>query len=267
MDKLLALGKMSRSTYYYQLKRLKRSDKYAEVKDLIKTIFDYNKGRYGYRRVVATMQQYGCCINHKTVQKLMQELGLQGKCRKNKYRSYKGNIGKIAPNILNRQFQANKPYEKLVTDVTEFKVCNEKVYLSPVMDLFNREIVAHSISRNPSFTQTKEMLNRLFAKIPSSATPLLHSDQGWQYQMKEYQLMLKEHNITQSMSRKGNCLDNCVMENFFGRLKTEMFFGETFSSLEDFQQKLEEYICYFNNGRVSLTLKGMSPVDFRTHFI
>ena len=133
------------------------------------------------------------------------------------------------------------------------------------MDLFNREIVAYSISQTPSFAQIKEMLNRLFAKMPLTAKPLLHSDQGWQYQMKEFQELLKEHNITQSMSRKGNCLDNSVMENFFARLKTEMFFGESFSSVEDFKKKLEEYICYFNNGRVSLTLGGMSPIEYRTH--
>ena len=152
-----------------------------------------------------------------------------------------------------------------MTDVTEFKICNEKVYLSPVMDLFNREIIAHSISRRPTFDQTKDMLNKLFLRLPPTSRPLLHSDQGWQYQMQEYQTMLKDHNITQSMSRKGNCLDNCVMENFFGRLKTEMFFEENFSSVDDFEQKLEEYICYFNNGRVSLMLNGMSPVEFRTH--
>jgi transposase InsO family protein len=109
------------------------------------------------------------------------------------------------------------------------------------------------------------MLERLFEKIPIGVEPLLHSDQGWQYQMNEYRRLLKAHNITQSMSRKGNCLDNSAMENFFGRLKTEMFFGETFASVEDFKQKLEEYICYFNNERVSLTLKGMSPVQYRTH--
>ena len=140
-----------------------------------------------------------------------------------------------------------------------------EIYLSPVMDLFNREIVAHAISRSSSFAQTRAMLEQLFARLPKDATPIMHSDQGWQYQMREYQSMLKEHNITQSMSRKGNCLDNSVMENFFGRLKTEMFIGETFSSVEDFQQKLEEYICYFNNERISLKLKGMSPVQFRTH--
>ena len=256
---------MSRSTYYYQQKRLRELDKYREVKEQIKSIFERNKGRYGYRRVHITLLQQGTLLNHKTTQKLMKSMGLKGKQRKHKYRSYKGEVGKVSANILNRQFEAQKPFEKLVTDVTEFHVCNEKVYLSPVMDLFNREIVAHSISRSPSFAQTKVMLEQLFEKLPKEATPLMHSDQGWQYQMREYQSMLKEHNITQSMSRKGNCLDNSVMENFFGRLKTEMFIGETFSSIEDFQQKLEEYICYFNNERVSLKLKGMSPVQYRTH--
>ena len=256
---------MSRSTYYYQQKRLRELDKYREVKEQIKSIFERNKGRYGYRRVHITLLQQGTLLNHKTTQKLMKSMGLKGKQRKHKYRSYKGEVGKVSANILNRQFESQKPFEKLVTDVTEFHICNEKVYLSPVMDLFNREIVAHSISRSPSFAQTKVMLEQLFEKLPKEATPLMHSDQGWQYQMREYQSMLKEHNISQSMSRKGNCLDNSVMENFFGRLKTEMFIGETFSSVDDFQQKLEEYICYFNNERVSLKLKGMSPVQYRTH--
>ena len=264
---MLALGKMSRSTYYYQLKRLAKPDKYSEVKEQIKKIFEHNKGRYGYRRVHVILQQQGMTLNHKTTQRLMASMKLQGKQRRNKYRSYKGEVGKVAANTLNRQFEAQKPFEKLVTDVTEFNVCNEKIYLSPVMDLFNREIVAHNISRSPSFAQTRAMLEKLFEKLPEGATPLMHSDQGWQYQMREYQSMLKEHNITQSMSRKGNCLDNSVMENFFGRLKTEMFIGENFSSVEDFQQKLEEYICYFNNERVSLKLKGMSPVQYRTHSI
>lgn len=265
MDKLLALAKMSRSTYYYQQKRLLRSDKYSKIKEMIKLIFEHNKGRYGYRRIHVVLRNSGVKINHKTVQKLMKSMDLQGKQKRNKYRSYRGVVGKVAPNLLDREFSSQKPFEKLVTDVSEFKVCNEKVYLSPILDLFNREIVAYSISKTPYFAQTKEMLDRLFAKMPPAARPLLHSDQGWQYQMKEFQELLKEHNITQSMSRKGNCLDNSVMENFFGRLKTEMFFGETFSSVEEFQRKLEEYICYFNHSRVSLKLGGMSPVEYRTH--
>ena len=236
-----------------------------DVRSRIIAIFQKNKARYGYRRVHEVLRRSGVVINHKTTQRLMVELGLQGKQRRSKYRSYRGKVGKIAPNILQRDFKASRPFEKLVTDVTEFAVCDEKIYLSPVMDLYNNEIVSYSISSRADFMQTREMLRGLFKKLPKDSKPIMHSDQGWQYQMQEYQTMLKDHNITQSMSRKGNCLDNCVMENFFGRLKTEMFFEENFSSVDDFEQKLEEYICYFNNGRVSLMLNGMSPVEFRTH--
>ena len=149
--------------------------------------------------------------------------------------------------------------------ITEFSVCNEKVYLSPIMDLYNREIISYSISKSPNFLQTREILQGLFEKLPEGATPLLHLDQGWQYQMREFQHMLAEHNIKQSMSRKGNCLDNSSMENFFGRLKTEMFYGETFQSTDEFIRTLEEYLWYYNNERISLKLKGMSPVQYRTH--
>ncbi len=195
----------------------------------------------------------------------MKILHLQAKQRRSKYKSYKGEVGKVAPNILKRNFEANKPFEKLTTDVTEFSVCEEKIYLSPIMDLYNREIIAYSISRSPNFWQTKEMLNGLFKKMPSNARPVLHSDQGWQYQMREYQQLLVEHNVTQSMSRKGNCLDNSSMENFFGRLKVEMFFGEKFQTTDEFIRRLEEYIAYYNNERISLKLKGMSPIQYRTH--
>lgn len=193
----------------------------------------------------------------------MKTLNIQGKQKKNKYKSYKGEVGKIAPNILKREFIATKPYEKLTTDVTEFNVCDTKVYLSPILDMYNREILSYSISLSPSLYQTRDMLDKLFRVLPDSARPILHSDQGWQYQQKAYQRILKEHNVTQSMSRKGNCLDNSIMENFFGRLKTEMFFGEKFESVNAFIKTLEEYIYYYNNERISLKLK-MSPVKYRT---
>ena len=194
----------------------------------------------------------------------MKVLKICGKQRKSKYKSYRGEVGKVALNILNREFNANSPYTKLTTDVTEFNVCNEKVYLSPVLDMFNNEILSYSISKSPNFQQTREMLCGLFKRLPKTATPLLHSDQGWQYQMKEFQRLLKEHNVTQSMSRKGNCLDNSIMENFFGRLKVEMFYGEKFESVTAFIEKLEEYIYFYNNKRISLKLK-MSPIQYRTH--
>ena len=193
----------------------------------------------------------------------MKSLNFQGKQRRSKYKSYKGEVGTVAPNILNRKFEATGEYEKLTTDVTEFSVCTEKVYLSPILDLYNNEIISYSISLSPNFAQTKEMLNKLCEILPNTARPILHSDQGWQYQMKEYQRLLKEHNITQSMSRKGNCLDNSVMENFFGRLKVEMFYGETFRTTDEFIRCLEEYITYYNNERISLKLK-MSPAQYRT---
>lgn len=196
----------------------------------------------------------------------MNKLGLKGKQRKNDhYHSYKGELGKIADNLLKRDFTASKPFEKLTTDVTQFKVCDQKVYFSPVMDLFNREIVSYSISTSPNLQQIREMLDRLFKKLPKDARPLFHSDQGWQYQHAEYQRLLKEHNITQSMSRKGNCMDNGAMENFFGRLKVEMFYGEKFESVNTFIDELKNYIDYYNNERISTKLKGMSPVQYRTH--
>ena len=214
------------------------------------------------------MRSKGYTLNHKTVLKLMRRLGLKGKQRKNeKYHSYKGEVGTVADNILKRDFRASKPFEKLTTDVTQFKVCDEKVYLSPVMDLFNREIVSYSISTSPNLQQIRDMLDGLFAKLPADATPLFHSDQGWQYQHAEYQRLLAEHNIMQSMSRKGNCMDNGAMENFFGRLKVEMFYGEKFENVKVFIDELKRYIDYYNNERISTKLKGMSPVQFRTHSV
>lgn len=255
---------MPRSTFYYHCKS--KIDKYEIEKHEILDIFNNNRQRYGYRRVLLELKKIGYSINHKTVLKLMKSLNIQGKQRKSKYKSYKGEVGKIAPNIINRDFNATKPFEKLATDVTEFAVCDEKVYLSPILDMYNNEIVSYSISTSPNFYQTREMLKGLIDKLPINSTPILHSDQGWQYQMKEYQRLLKENNITQSMSRKGNCLDNSVMENFFGRLKTEMFFGERFESVNTFIDKLKEYIYYYNNERIILKLK-MSPVQYRTQNI
>ena len=243
---LFALSCLPRSTYYYHCKRSK-TDKYKDIKEEIEKIFTENKQRYGYRRVLLALRQKDININHKTVHKLMKSMGLFGKRRRSKYKSYKGEVGRIAPNIINRDFKTKKPYEKLATDITEFAVCDEKVYLSPVLDLHNNEVISYSISQSPNFEQIREMLRGLFKKLPDGARPLLHSDQGWQYQMKEFQRQLKEHNIIQSMSRKGNCLDNSVMENFFGRLKVEMYYGEKFQTVDEFVHCLKEYINYWNN--------------------
>ena len=259
---------MHRSTYYYWLKILKKEDKYKEIKEKIKSIFVENKGLYGYRRITDELHNRGIKINHKTVQRLMKILGLKSIVRpKRRYSSYKGEIGKIADNLLKRNFKAEKPNQKWATDVTEFKVCDEKLYFSPIIDLFNGEIVSYNLSKRPTFAQVMDMLKKAFAKIPDNTNLILHSDQGWQYQMKQYQNILKEKGIRQSMSRKGNCLDNACAENFFGLLKSELFYlkEKEYKNIEELEKEIIEYIDYYNNKIIKGKLKGMSPVQYRIH--
>jgi len=240
-------------------------DKYASVKSQISEIYHKHKGRYGYRRIALELRKSGIAINHKTVQRLMKTLGLKSVVRVKKYRSYRGGgAGRIALNILNRDFAAAKPNSKWATDITEFSVCGQRIYLSPILDLYNGEIVSYSISERPVFQQINDMLDRAFAKIPDGTNLILHSDQGWQYQMKAYQYRLNQKGIVQSMSRKGNCLDNAVIENFFGILKSEFYNGYKFDSLEHFITELHDYIYYYNHVRIKGKLKGLSPVEYRT---
>lgn len=260
---LLNLAGIPRSTYYYVLKQLSRVDKYIEERTAIKQICIDNKGRYGYRRVTLELRNRGYKTNHKTVMKLMKQDSLTCRVRMKKYHSYKGEIGKIAPNLLNRSFRAERPAMKWVTDITEFSLFGEKLYLSPILDLYNGEIISYSISERPVFSQVADMLKKAFKTIPHDTQLVLHSDQGWQYQMKPYQKMLEEKGIRQSMSRKGNCLDNSVMENFFGLLKSELIYLQEFESMEFFKAALIEYIDYYNNRRIKEKLKGLSPVQYR----
>jgi putative transposase len=260
---LLVLADIKRSTFYYHLKVMKKPDKYEEVKAVIRQINDENRGRYGYRRITLELRNRGYLINHKTVQRLMNQLQVKCLVRMKKYRSYRGEQGKIAPNLLQRNFKADRPNQKWVTDITEFSVFGEKIYLSPILDLFNGEIVSYNISRRPSYHQISDMLDKAFEKISDDTKLVLHSDQGWQYQMKNYQHRLEDKGILQSMSRKGNCLDNSVMENFFGLLKSELLYLQKFESLEHFLQELKEYIDYYNNKRIKSKLKGLSPIQYR----
>ncbi len=204
-------------------------------------------------------------INHKKVQRIMKELGLKSLVRMKKYRSYKGQVGKIAPNILERNFKAEKPNEKWVTDITEFKLCGEKLYLSPMLDLFNGEIIAYTIDSRPTYSLVSKMLEKSFQQLTEEDELLIHSDQGWHYQMKKYRHALKERKITQSISRKGNCYDNAVIESFFGIMKSEFLYLKDFESIEHFKQEFEKYIDYYNHKRIKAKLKGMSPVQYRTH--
>lgn len=261
---LLQVAGLARSTFYYQQKVLQTADKHACLKARIRMLFEQHKGRYGYRRITAAIRRTGELINHKTVQRLMMQLQLKSLVRVKKYRSYKGLVGRIAPNILQRQFDAQRPNQKWVTDVTEFNVGGQKLYLSPVMDLYNGEIIAHQMAKRPVFEMVSTMLKKAFARLGLRDKPILHSDQGWQYQMPGYRHLLAKHAIDQSMSRKGNCLDNAAMESFFGTLKSEFFYLNKFSSVDDLQAGLESYIHYYNHDRIKLKLKGLSPVQYRT---
>lgn len=232
----------------------------------ITEIYHKHKGRYGYRRITLALRKTGMIINHKTVQRLMGILGLKSMVRIKKYRSYKGEVGKKTPNILKRDFNATKPNQKWVTDVTEFSLFGQKLYLSPILDLYNGEIISYNISKRPTFHQTMDMIDKAFERIPNNTGLILHSDQGWQYQMKRYQYILQKKGIIQSMSRKENCLDNAVVENFFGLLKSELLYLQKFSSIEHFIKELHDYIYYYNNQRIKVKLEGLSPIEYRFQF-
>mgnify|MGYP000274175358 CR=1 FL=1 len=257
---------MARSSYYYHHKRSVLIDKYKEIKLLIHQIYHRHKGRFGYRRITLEINKRGTLINHKTVLKLMRELGLKSLVRAKRYKSYKGQVGETAPNILQRDFNAIRPNKKWATDITEFKVLGKKLYLSPIIDLFNREIVSYELSEKPDFKQVTLMLKKSFKKIPDQTNLILHSDQGWQYQMKQYRRLLKDKGITQSMSRKANCLDNAVIENFFGILKSELFYLNKYKSISQLKKEIKEYIEYYNNERIKLNLNGMSPIEYRANY-
>jgi putative transposase len=264
---LIEIAGIPRSTYYYCMKQIEKPDKYAKMKKAITEIHEENKKRVGYRRITLELHRQGYCINHKTVQCLMRQIGLFCRVRMKRYSSYRGEIGIIAPNLLERNFTADKPNEKWVTDVTEFALFGQKLYLSPILDLYNREIVSYNVSEHPNFAQTTDMLEKAFQKIPDGTNLILHSDQGSLYQLKPYQKMLKAKGLQQSMSRKGNCLDNAVAENFFGILKSELLYLQDFSSMEQFKQELIEYLDYYNNRRIKAKLKGLSPVEYRIQTI
>ncbi len=268
LDLLLKTAYLARSTYYYYLKQLDQLDKNQELKTEIQAIYNEHKGNYGYRRIHLELRNRGYMVNHKRVQRLMKILGLTARIRrKRKYSSYQGEIGKKAENLIQRQFEASKPMEKCYTDVTEFAIpaSSQKLYLSPVLDGFNSEIIAYHLSTSPNLEQVKTMLEKAFIDKRYENT-ILHSDQGWQYQHDSYHRFLESKGIQPSMSRKGNSPDNGMMESFFGILKSEMFYGyeKTFKSLNQLEQAIVDYIDYYNNKRIKVKLKGLSPVQYRT---
>lgn len=263
---LLEVSNMPKSTYYFELKKIDLDErKNKEIMDKIQEIFEKHKSRYGVRRIYRELLNQGYSISHNKVQRLMNKMHLKGINPREKYHSYKGEVGKTAPNIIERNFEATEPNQKWTTDVSQFNFSWGKCYLSPILDMYNDEIISYDLSLHPNFEQIENMLKQAFDKNENLEGLIFHSDQGWQYQNARYVSALKEKGIQQSMSRKGNCYDNCIMESFFGTLKNEMYYGkeDCYESFEAFKKAIDEYIDYFNNERIQSKTKWMSPVKYR----
>ncbi|AHA40912.1 IS1221 transposase [Mesomycoplasma hyorhinis DBS 1050] len=257
------------STFYYELKKEDFDKKNEEIISQMKLIFEENKARYGKRRIKAELNNRDYKIGFKKVRRLMEKFNLKAICSRRKYKSYKGTVGKIADNILNRNFVATQPNQKWTTDVTEFSGPFGKAYLSPILDMFNGEVIAWDLSTSANNQQIRKMLQRAFSKHKNLEGLIFHSDQGWQYQHKQFSEKLKQKGITQSMSRKGNCLDNSIIESFFGTLKRECFYGreKEFLTFKQFHKAIANYIYYYNYKRIKDKIKWMSPIKFRETFI
>lgn len=200
----------------------------------------------------------------KTVLKLMWQGGLVCQVRRKRFRSYRGEVGNVAPNLVNRNFTTTAPNQIWVTDITEFRVGNRKVYLAPIMDLFDRQIIAYNVGSSAGLGLPLTALRQALVDLPADATPIVHSDQGAQYQSLAWQKQLETAGALPSMSRKGNCLDNAVMESFFGHLKEEMYHHTKHTDVQTFILALNDYITWYNTERISTRLKGLSPVQYRT---
>ena len=254
----------------------KRKNEDDRILGIILPVFTHHRERYGYRRIILAIPELSG-INHKKIQRIMSDNNLRGKQPKNKYHSYKGDNGEYKENLLLykkideinhtteyiRDFSTSGSNQKWTTDVSEFRAPAGKLYLSPVMDMYDRSIISYDISEHPDFVQTKRMIDRAFDQYKNLEGLIFHSDQGWQYQMKPYQTWLKDKGIRQSFSRKGNCMDNSLMENFFSIMKNEMYYGYTYSSIEELRKAMEEYILYYNAERINAKRKGLSPLAYR----
>lgn len=262
------LPHLSRSDYYYTLGKKDKDQKNQQLMNKIREIFEKHKHRYGYRRITAQLQRENIIVNHKRVKRLMCKMHLYGLAirRKFRYSSYKGTIGPIKRNLIRRHFKALMPDRHWYSDVTEFHLNGQKLYLSPIMDGCTQEIIAYTINRHPVLEQVMTMLNLAYQKHPALNGLIFHTDQGWQYQHSAFQAWLKNHGISQSMSRKGNSLDDGMMEGFFGILKREMFYGfeQNFKNIDQLEAAIRKYIYYYNHYRIKTVLKNHTPLEYRS---
>ncbi|MHC9754755.1 IS3 family transposase [Corynebacterium diphtheriae] len=263
LDDLIAVSGLARSTFFDHQRRLDLPDKYADLKTQIKKIFHDSNTTFGYRRIWRALRNDNTIVNKKVVQRLMRQLGLVSKIRRKKYNSYRGTVSHIADNVLGRRFTQDAPNKAWVSDVTEFRVAGTKVYLSPIMDLFDRTILAHTLSTSPNTKLTSRALADAIAMFSPGKGLIVHTDQGFQYQHASWRNLIESVGGVQSMSRKGNCYDNAVMENFFGHLKSEMYYGASFTSVDELCQAIDDYILWYNTTRLQERFKGLAPMQYR----
>jgi transposase InsO family protein len=263
LSDLLDYVGLARSTYYYRMSH-PHVDHLADARRLVRLVFEGSGGAYGYRRVTAALERdCGVRLDRKTVAKVMRQEGLRAKGRRKRgYNSYKGTVGKVAPNVLARDFSTERPLTKLASDITQFVVGDSRVYLSPLVDLYNGEVVSWRIGPSPNMGLVLGMLDDAEARLSGSGA-VVHTDQGFQYQNSRWQAKLAAMGCAQSMSRKGNCLDNACAESFFGRLKTEFSDGSGYTQPGRFAHDLDRWIDWYNRDRIRGSLRGMSPVEYR----
>jgi putative transposase len=273
---ILRTIQLPKATYYDERQRIAHpSTKYARVKQAILKIVEEGRVRgrltYGYRRVKAKLEELGIHLADATVESLMHQLGVQvsmyNRHRNHQYHSYKGHVGTTADNLLDQTFNETNPYQVIHTDVSQIKLANKQwAYISVMIDEASKEVLAFQVSDSPNRLLIMNTLEQLENQLPATATPIIHSDQGWHYQLPYYIQRLKNHHFVQSMSRKGNCLDNAPVESFFHLFKTELLNGfPPCKNLSEFKQLATQYVHYFNYERISLKTKGMTPVEYRNH--
>ena len=241
----------------------------ADLEPLVREIWGRTANGCGHRQVrMCLVHEFGRRVSAKSVLRVMRRMGLRCRIRAanpwRRYSSYRGETGGHVHNLLKRDFDAERPFSKLGTDVTEFKVAGGKAYLAPVYDMASKEIVAWDVSRHPDMDQQKRLLAMLAERLPAGTEPILHSDMGWQYQHRWWREELGRLGIRQSMSRKGNCLDNAATEQVFGHLKDEFYRGREFDSYERFKHELDAYIVHWNTRRRQIRLEGRTPEEFRS---
>lgn len=263
---LLAYFHIARSSYYYQKAVLNKPDKYKRCREEIKQLFQKNRGVYGYRRIHHALRREGIVLSEKTVRKIMKEENLVVfRAKKVKYSSYLGEISPEVKNVIDRNFHADYPNEKWLTDITEFALPEGKLYLSPIIDCFDGLVVNWTIGRNPNAALVNTMLEQAISSLPEGQYPILHTDRGCHYRWPGWIKCMENAGLTRSMSKKGCSPDNAACEGFFGRLKNEMFYGRSWIgvSLDAFIQELNNYIHWYNHKRIKLSLGGMSPLEYR----